>query len=202
MNPQGDPRPTVDNPLAVEQAGEQVICEIKRHPIGIIGVYVAVGFSLVALATLVLIVVPKLLTGYSHSRSVMICLLIIAIATAFGSGLLVIFNKVYWGNRWIVTTDSITQITRTSLSNKQSSQLSLADLEDITAEQNGLLAQILHYGVISAETAAATDKFTFMYCPNPNFYAQQILNARERFEQNNHAQPASDAPAPTADSPA
>jgi hypothetical protein len=42
---------------------------------------------------------------------------------------------------------------------------------------------MFHFGVLSAETAAATDKFTFLFCPNPTYYAKQILAARERFEQ-------------------
>jgi hypothetical protein len=42
---------------------------------------------------------------------------------------------------------------------------------------------MFHFGILSAETAAATDKFTFPYCPNPTKYAQQILEAREHFRQ-------------------
>jgi hypothetical protein len=89
----------------------------------------------------------------------------------------------YWGNSWVVTTDSITQVNQTGLFTRQSSQLSLANLEDVTAEQNGILAHAFNYGLLKAETAGEHSKFSFYYCPNPNLYAQQILHAREQFEQ-------------------
>jgi hypothetical protein len=87
------------------------------------------------------------------------------------------------GNRWIITSDSITQVNQTSLFNKQSSQLSLANLEDITVEQNGIIQSVFGFGTLRAETAGERSKFMFQYCPNPNSYAQQNLNAREQFEQ-------------------
>jgi hypothetical protein len=175
------------------EPGEQTICEIKRHPIGIIGVYAGAGFLLVLLAVVIFVLAPHLFSGMSSGRMASISVLIFAIIAAIIAGFVFIANKIYWGNRWIVTSDSITQVRRISLFDRQTSQLSLGDLEDITAEQDGLVAQMFHFGVISAETAGATDKFTFPYCPNPNDYAKQILAARERFEQGHHAEPSTQA---------
>jgi ABC-type multidrug transport system fused ATPase/permease subunit len=175
--------PPPDNPLAVDQPGEQLVCEIKRHPIGIIGAYVAAGLALVVLAVVVFIVAPHLFDRVSSSRMALIGGLVFLLGAIIVAGFVFVTHTVYWSNRWIVSSDSITQVKRTSLFDKQTSQLSLADLEDITAEQDGPLAQMFHLGVLSAETAAATDKFTFLYCPNPTEYAKQILAARERFEE-------------------
>lgn len=187
MDPQNPPQsadsPAIHNPLATMEPGEQVVCEIKRHPIGMLGMYLAVGFLLVMLAVLALAVAPGVFSSYSHSQVVLAGMIVLIIAAAAGTGFLLIASKVYWGNMWIVTNDSITQIKRMGLFDKQTSQLSLGNLEDMTAEQDGVAQQMFHYGVISAETAAATDKFTFNYCPNPTYYAQKILQARERFEQ-------------------
>ncbi len=200
MNPQeslGPAAPTaVKNPLATMRPGEQVICEIKRHPIGIIGMYGAVGLLLVIVAVTAFVIAPDMLTSYSAGQVRLTGALIFLIAAILGIGFLFVVHTIYWGNSWIVTSDSITQVRRISLFDKQTSQLSLGNLEDITAEQNGMLAQMLHFGVISAETAAATDKFTFIYCPDPNYYAQQILAARERFEQQHR--PPAETPAPPA----
>jgi uncharacterized membrane protein YdbT with pleckstrin-like domain len=77
----------------------------------------------------------------------------------------------------------VTQVQQTGLFNKQSSQLSLENLEDVTAEKNGILAQMFNFGVIKCETAGERSKFVFPFCPNPTYYAQEILNARERFMQ-------------------
>lgn len=39
------------------------------------------------------------------------------------------------------------------------------------------------YGVLRLETAGVRSKFVFVFCPRPDIYAQQILNARAQFER-------------------
>jgi len=189
MNPQDPyqtaPQPTqapINNPLSVMQSGEQVICQIKRHPIGIFPVFILCGFLLI-LSLIMAIAAPHFVTVASHNKVLMLGLLIDLAFSALVLAFVYVANKVYWGNSWILTSDSLTQVIQTSLFDKQSSQLSLGNLEDVTAEQNGVFPHMFHYGVIRVETAGERSKFVFMYCPNPNSYAQQILNARERFEQ-------------------
>jgi len=171
------------NPLSTMQPGEQVICEIKRHPLGIIGVYAMVGFVLVVMTVLIFGVAPNIFSSADRNTVLSIGAVVLLITAILGLGFAFISNIVYWGNRWVVTSDSITQVQQTSLFNKQSSQLSLENLEDVTSEQNGILTHMFNYGVIKAETAGERSKFMFRYCPNPNFYAKQILAARERFMQ-------------------
>jgi hypothetical protein len=171
------------NPLSTMQPGEQVICEIKRHPIGIIGVYGMVGFVLIVMTVLIFGVAPSIFSSVDRNTILSIGAVVLLVTAILGLGFAFISNIVYWGNRWVVTSDSITQVQQTSLFNKQSSQLSLENLEDVTSEQNGILTHMFNYGVIKAETAGERSKFMFRYCPNPNFYAQQILAARERFMQ-------------------
>ncbi len=177
-----DPKEHVDNALKVTQTGETIICDIKRHPIGIISIYVMSGFLLLLVAVLVFGVAPHFNSDGSNTVTqigAIVLLFLVIICAVYNF----IATKIYWGNRWIVTSDSLTEVSQTSLFDRQSSQLSLGNLEDISAEQNGVLAHMFNYGIISAETAAATDKFTFLYCPNPNLHAQKILAAREAFEQ-------------------
>jgi lysylphosphatidylglycerol synthetase-like protein (DUF2156 family) len=190
MNPQNpeypeayDPKQRVDNTLSVTQPGERTICEVKRHPIGILGVYVMSGILLVAVAALGFGLAPQASDSASTqiTQITAVVILILAVICALYS---LVATKVYWGNSWVVTSDSITQVSQTSLFDRQSSQLSLGNLEDITAEQNGILAHMFNYGLLKAETAGHRSKFVFAFCPNPNFYAQQVLAAREAFEQN------------------
>lgn len=179
-----DPRhQKVSRELTVTQPGETTICTIKRHPIGIFGIYGMIGFMLIAIALLAFVVAPQIFTDVSSNQvrgyGVMVFFLVAVICLAYG----LIATIVYWGNSWIVTSDSITQISQTSLFNRESSQLSLGNLEDITAEQNGILAQMFHYGVLRVETAGHHSKFFFLYCPNPNYYAKEVIAAREAHEQ-------------------
>jgi hypothetical protein len=178
------------------EPGEQIICEIKRHPIGMIGEYIGVGLLLL-LVGIAAMVAPSVLSSSSHGQVLMVSILVFVAAAAIGTGFLFVVGKIYWGNRWIVTSDSITQVTQTGLFNKQTSQLSFEHLEDITCEQNGIGADMFHYGVLSAETAGAVDKFTFPFCPNPTSYAKQILAARERFDERTRQQPAQSTAPPT-----
>jgi hypothetical protein len=186
MNPEypASPNPPkVHNPLSTMQPGEQVICEIKRHPIGLFGVYGLVAFLIIVLAVVIFGVAPSVFSSVDRNQVLSVGSVFLLLVAVLGVGFAFISNIVYWGNRWVVTSDSITQVQQTSLFNKQSSQLSLENLEDVTAEQNGILTHMFNYGVIKAETAGERSKFVFMYCPNPTFYAQQILGARERFMQ-------------------
>ena len=165
--------------------GEVVIFAIKRHPIGIIGIYASFLFLLLIVGV-VAVIAPGILADSSNmSRSTIsqIGLAAFVASVVFVGLFSFIAHIVYFGNRWILTSDSLTQVVQNSLFSKQSSQLSLANLEDITVIQDGILTHMFNYGVLKAETAGERSKFQFIYCPNPNVFAQKILVARENFEQ-------------------
>lgn len=177
--PRDLPEPQVHNPLAVMQPGEQIIFELKRHPIGLVVIYTVIVVLLTVLAIVSLVLAPTLSTGSADQiRSYGIAaFLIFAI---LGLLFALIETVVYWGNRWILTDDSITQISQTSLFHKESSSLGLDSLEDVTAEQSGIIPHLFNYGTLKAETAGHRSKFVFPFAPNPNYYAQKILDAHEK----------------------
>ena len=180
--PQNSSEPNnIYNPLAAMRDGEQVLFEIKRHPIGLAGVYATFGL-LVVIAAIGAIMGPSLFPDFDKRTVSNIGLGFFLFAVAFAALFTYIARRVYYGNRWILTSDSITQVTQNSLFSKQSSQLGLDNLEDVSVEQNGILPHLFKYGVLRGQTAGEHGKFLFTYCPNPNAYAQQILMAREAFE--------------------
>jgi hypothetical protein len=186
-NPNPNPvQPGYKNPLSATQPGEKTICEIKRHPIGLLGMYGMTGIVLLGLGVLLLVVVPGFATSANRSSLMAISVVIFFVVAMLAGIVLLIAHTVYWGNRWIVTSDSITQITQTGLFQKHSAQVSLGDIEDISVRQDGIFPHMFKYGVIKAETANEHTKFEFTFCPNPNTYAQSIINAREVFEQSYH----------------
>lgn len=97
-------------------------------------------------------------------------------------------HVVYQGNRWIITTDSLTQVTQIGLFKRTSSQLSLANLEDVTVNQNGLFQSLVGYGTLRVETAGERSKFVFPFCPNPNKCAKEIIGAHEAYIAENPAE--------------
>lgn len=184
QQPESAPASKVHNPLEAMRPGEQVICEIKRHPIGIYGTYVMAGMLFV-IALVAAIAAPMLVKSSSGSTGslneivwgVSGLLILVSLVMLF------VGTKVYWGNRWVVTSDSITQTLQNSLFDVQSSQLSMGNIEDVTVEQDGVLPHMFGYGLLRVETAGEHSKFVFPFCPNPNDYAKKILNCREEFEQ-------------------
>jgi len=169
----------VHNPLKVMQPGERVVCEIKRHPFGLLSIYFVLAVIIV-LAAVVVALAPQFIPGItSQSRAVMalIEIVICAIATLFTY----VSVYVYKGNRWVITTDSITQITQTGLFGQQIRQLSLANLEDVSVEQNGLLQTMFGFGRLRAESAGERAKFVFDFCPRPQEFARQIIAAHEAY---------------------
>jgi hypothetical protein len=181
-----DPETRVPNTLTVLQPGERVLCTIKRHPIGIFGIYGVCGFIVTLAVVLSFALAPGIFSDSNSSQIMVASILVSVIVSAVCAAFALVATTVYWGNSWTLTTDSLTQVDRLSLFRRQSSQLSLESLEDVTAEQNGILTRIFNYGLLKVETAGERSKFVFPFCPNPNYYAAQILAAREAFDQHTH----------------
>jgi len=185
-----DPKTRVSDTLTVLQPGEHEICTIKRHPFGILAIYGLCLFVMAATAALTFVLAPSIFTSSSDEQLLIAGILIFVIVTATCAVFAAISTKIYWGNTWTLTTDSLTQIQQISLFKRHSSQLSLENLEDVSSEQNGVIDRIFNFGMLRVETAGERSKFMFPYCPNPNYYAAQILSAREAFEQHTHKEEA------------
>jgi hypothetical protein len=183
--PQEPVRPRSDgselHPFVVLQPGERIVCDIKRHPIGIIGQYIVTGFLIVVALVAALVVGPMLNTQAGSAQASTLLYGGVALLIIFALIFLAVSSYIYSKNQWIITSDSLTQILQPSLFGRQVSQLSLNNLEDITVQQNGILQSMFNYGTLNAETAGERSKFHFIYCPNPNDYARKILAAREDF---------------------
>ena len=170
---------SVNNPLAVTQPGERMICEIRRHPFGLFGVY-AVTVFVCALALSFAIFIPyftDFLTDQQKIGVVLISALVILVTVMIG----LIGVYIYKNNRWVVTSDSITQISQTGLFNTHSSQLSLANLGDVSVSQDGIIQQLMGFGELVVESAGEKSKFIFNFCPTPNEYARKIIAAHEEY---------------------
>lgn len=186
---QPDPHKSrVGNELSTRRPGEKVIFEVKRHPIGILGIYATLVVLLLAIAVLGLGVFPSSL-GSSGSRQTAteIGALVFFMMFLFSAVIGIIATKVYWANKWVLTSDSLTQVKQTSLFNRESSQIGLANIENVSAVQKGILQQVVKYGTLHTETAGQVENFIFPFCPNPNYYATRILEAKEAFEATLHS---------------
>jgi uncharacterized membrane protein YdbT with pleckstrin-like domain len=200
MNPQQSEQ-TI--PVQTQQSsGPQPIFNLKRHPIGILAVYFGAATMLIVLAVIAFGIVPNSVTSMRASQLYSLTAVGFSIFTILVLGFAYISHLIYWSNKWQLYSDSLTQITRTGLFDKQSSHLSLGNIQDVSSTQNGILPHILNYGQLRVETAGENSRFQFNFCPNPEYYSRQILDARELFMQqhiisiNNNGVNATYAPQP------
>ena len=167
--------------MVVLQRGEEVVATIKRHPFGIVTLYIGGLIGIIVAAVLAFVIVPNFADQYNLENVKPLsdaALIAIAVILTVVLGLA---TAIYWQNEWIITTDSITQISQRGLFNRQVSQLSMDNLEDVTVDQAGIIPEMLNFGTLKVETAGERSKFQFVYCPQPNVYARYILEAHEKF---------------------
>ena len=187
-----NPDPAKLNPLVVLRPGARVICQIKRHPFGILSMYVSGGVAIL-IAIAIAVLVPKIASNYTSFGTDLgpIAVAVAVLAIVLISAMLWTATTIYWKNQWIVTDDSITQIIQDGLFGRRVSQLSMDNLEDITVDQEGFIQTMLNFGTLRAETAGERSKFVFAFCPNPSAYARKILEVHEAFLHQVRHQPQS-----------
>lgn len=162
------------------EPGEQLVVIVRKHPIGIAAIYVEALVGLLAVFGLLLAVAPDFFNTLPNQAYTILVSVII-----FGLAVLIFFlfvaTYVYRQSRLLVTDRSLVQILQKSLFIRKISRLSMSNVEDVTAEERGILSTILNYGTVIVQTAGTMDNFIFPYCPNPAKYADQIIEARQRY---------------------
>jgi hypothetical protein len=96
---------------------------------------------------------------------------------------LFVATYVYRQSRLLITDRSLVQVMQRSLFIRKVSRLSISNVEDVSAEQRGILPTILNYGTLIIQTAGELDNFIFPTCPDPNKYAHIIIEARQAYAQ-------------------
>ncbi len=178
-------------PSSIAQPNEkpaQQVLAIKRHPIGLILIYIQAVIALAAIIGLGIFAAPNYLTNLSGGAQSLIASGVALLIVLIG-GVLGVATLVYRRNCILVTDHDVEQLSQRSLLVRKITRLEMTDVEDVSAEQHGLLQTIFGYGTLTVETAGAVDNFVFTYCPHPNTYAAQILQARARYIERSGTKP-------------
>lgn len=164
---------------------EELIGEIRKHPIGLFLIYLT--GVLVACGFLFLLVIGPVYLGrdpFGLGLDINSFRLISMILGGFLTILTVIFTAIgaylYVNNVMLVTSEKIAQILYRNIFDRKISQLSIGDVQDVTVEQNGIIAQFFNYGKIVIETAGEQDNYEFTLAPKPYDSAKLIVGAHER----------------------
>ena len=157
---------------------EVLLGTIKKHSFGIIIVYLQALVGLVLSIGLAIFLLPSVLpSGAAYSTVVGFS----ALAIFFAVVIVVTATIVYNQSSIVITDKNITQILQSGLFGRKVSQLTMANVEDVTAVQHGIFATMFDFGELKVETAGEQANFIFGYCPRPGYYAKIILEAREKF---------------------
>jgi uncharacterized membrane protein YdbT with pleckstrin-like domain len=161
-------------------ADEEVVTVVHKSIIGVVAI-ILVGLAAI-IATLVVLVtlLPGVFTTSPNQASNIFVALALVTLVAL-TVLIAIY--IYLQNRLILTTKNLIQILQKTLFNRKVSRLSMSNVEDVSAEQRGFFATVFNYGTLLVQTAGEMENFIFTLCPNPNKFAQQILEAREAYAE-------------------
>lgn len=153
---------------------ESIIRVVHRHTIGVIYIF-ALGFvTIAALMSLFVAISPDAFVNDQATIDFAIVLVAIALAVA---------AYVYRQSKLIITDRSLVQIIQSTLFIRKASHLSMSNVEDVSAEQRGILPNLFNYGTLMVQTAGERDNFIFKLCPRPNEFADIIIEARQAYAQ-------------------
>lgn len=164
---------------------EKVYLEVRKHPVGLVLIYL--GGLIASLVIFGILVIGAAAFDFSSvstngSSADSMRALVIGIGffmTVFTVVITAVAAYVYSRNVLIVTSDKIVQQLYFSLFNKQISQLSIADVQDSTVKQPGILSHIFNFGTVTIETAGEQRNYNFTYAPSPYDVSKALTTAHE-----------------------
>jgi len=164
--------------------GEYVITSVRRHQIGLF-LPVTLGVILITLAfTLLfnfdLVTQSLLINSTSITASSILFPIIVFIVLVIISTYIVYY--VYSNNKFYLTNESVIQEIQTSIFSRKEQTVSLADIEDVSYSQTGIVQQIFNFGSIRLSTEGDETTYKFNYVANPKAAIAILNNAVEAFK--------------------
>ncbi len=171
-------------------AGEYVLLDIKRHPIGLLGP--VVGGGLIAIAFIVLLIIyPANAVAHGMPTFSVVALIVGLLLLLVGIGTFTAV-WVYLQNQFFLTNESVIQEIQTSLFSRHEQTVSLGSIEDASFKQQGILQTMLNYGSIRLSTEGDETTYQFFYVTNPRDQVAVISNAIEAFKNGRPVDPYED----------
>jgi len=171
------------NVKAVMMPYEKHIMTIHQH------IFILIKYSsFILLACLLFLAsVIVLLSSLSEKEALRQGVLIAAAVAVLGTSATVLYviNLAYNQTLLAITNCSVVQILQRGLLFHKVSRLSMADVEDVSSEQKGIIPRLFGFGTLVIQTASEMPNFIFENCPNPVRVTEIILNARDQYNEKN-----------------
>lgn len=97
-------------------------------------------------------------------------------------GLLIVWTM-YYLNVQVITNERIIDINQRSLLHHETTELSLLNVQDVTTEISGVIANVIGYGSVQVQTAGEQQNFIFEQVDNPHRIARTILSLHEKLRE-------------------
>ena len=168
--------------LNLSQA-EFVINEVRRHPIGLL---VPVGLTIFLVALIISVVVnyPLMMDALgmieppAYGLVILIGFLLVLLFLVGGY----VAVWVYVNNKFFLTNESVIQEVQTSLFARREQTVSLANIEDASYRQQGIIQTLFDYGSIRLSTEGDETTYRFNYVSHPKQQIATLNNAVEAFK--------------------
>ncbi len=171
-------------------AGEYLILDVSRHPIGMLAP-IAVGGFLSLILLVVLIIYPVEASQYNLPSFGLAALIIGLVIALIGIGTCIAI-WVYRQNRFYLTNESVIQVIQTSLFSRREQMVSLGSIEDASFHQHGIIQMMFNYGMVRLSTEGDETTYRFAYASEPRSQVTVLNNAIEAFKNGRPFDPSDD----------
>lgn len=164
--------------------GEYVISAVRRHIIGLI-LPLSVGVLLIAASLTIVSSYAEIAEALNFQGQLAdpatVTVPILLFCVLVGLGMFVVYY-VYVNNKFFLTNESVIQEIQVSLFSRHEQTVSLANIEDASFYQHGILQHIVNYGSIRLSTEGDETTYRFTYVSNPKQHIATLNNAIEAFK--------------------
>lgn len=162
--------------------GEYIINEVRRHPIGLVSIVGVAGVLILAVLAAI-VAYPSLAAQASVDlpplSGFIVPALLFILLIALG-GYIAVY--VYLSNKFFLTNESVIQEIQTSLFSRHEQTVSLANIEDASYRQQGIIQSLFDYGSIRLSTEGEETTYRFYYVSRPKQQIAILNNAVESFK--------------------
>lgn len=163
--------------------GEYVISDVKRHPIGLFGIW-AIAVLIVAAVLSMLALFMNNASGTSWGESIPksalgLGVLLVAMLVAAGA---TATSWIYQTNHFYLTNESVIQKLQMSLFSSRVQTVSLGNVEDASYTKKGILQYLFNYGSIRLSTQGDETTYRFSFVTAPHEQIAALNDAVEAYK--------------------
>ncbi len=162
--------------------GEFVINAIKRHPFGVIQIWLMSFALIAAFMALFFGYVTSQPAGESSGAAIPLAIAILGILFILILAGAVVASYVYNNNSFYLTNESVVQELQEGLFSKREQTVSLGAVEDASYRQVGIISSFLNFGNIRLSTIGDETTYRFNYVTDPKKQIAILNDAVESFK--------------------